>query len=582
MAHRSESEYSLEMERYLEHEQSPQIEGAGHVYVINLLRLRRREEELSITGFRGKFDDFFLHLPEESVVVFISDCKTALDLTLQVEGKLKFRLWVAVERLDPLMRPSHLPDNHAAVIVFTKHKMPFKHSKIRIGYTNCPACGKTTKDYGGKKHLYNPYGTLMSDVWRDIKIDEEGVPEAVLGRLADLFSVEPYSKLVFYDFREDKSLFSDNSDKKHKFEYYPLESHSLSSQLVNADCIDSLKNLPESSIDFAFADPPYNIKKKYDNWDDGIEIEEYFSWCDKWIKEIYRVLKPGRVFCLLNIPLWVVRHYMFAKGLFSLYDFIAWEALGLPVRNIMPAHYSLLCLSKGVARPISNYDYEPNLDSFMFSSQSLKEWYCARNSCIKSRNKPRIRDRSPLTNLWWDIHRLKHNSKRVDHPCQLPPDLMKRLIYTFTELGEIVLDPFNGAGTTTLVAEMMGRKYIGIELSEKYHQITCQRHIDISNELDPFRKTNTTPKSKNSRVRRLSNQQYRVSKKKLQLEVRQIAKDIGRKPTRDDVREHTQYPFEYFESYFIDWGEVCAAVGDKGMDENFSGDEGNDDQLTLL
>ena len=198
---------------------------------------------------------------------------------------------------------------------------------------------------------------------------------------------------------------------------------------------------------------------------------------------------------------------------------------------------------------------------------SLKQWYCVRASCVKKRNVTRITDRQPIGNLWWDIHRLKHNSKRVDHPCQLPPSLMNRLIHTFTKEGDFVLDPFNGAGTTTLTAEMLGRKFIGIELSAQYHAIAEQRHSGLKQGVDPFAKNDATPKAKNSRVSRLKKRKYEVPKKTLQVEVKEIAIKLGRRPDREDVIRLSRYPIRYFDEYFIDWGEVCSAVGDKGMTE---------------
>ncbi len=579
MPHRSDSNYRLEIEK----REAPILVNtrSGQVYVIHLPVDPMIGSDLKLETFRTKFESVFQRLAEDSIIIFLSETRTALQLIAQLNTVLHYRLWIAIERSQPLNRNGLLPDNHAAITIFSKHNQSFKHCKIQTQYTLCPACHKTTKDYGGKKHLYSPYGTLMSDVWRDIKINMNEFPENVLERLADLFAIEPYEKLEYYDFRSEKDLCKSMATKQSSPNN--CYSNSLQSRLIQGDCLEILKTLPEASIDFVFADPPYNIKKKYDRWDDSQQIEDYFHWCDAWIQELYRILKPGKVFCILNIPLWIVRHYLYAKDFFEFVDYIVWEALGLPVRNIMPSHYGILCLTKGNYNSIANYDNQLNIDTILNSSQSLKEWYCLRQSCVKKRNKLGFVDREPLTNLWWDIHRLKHNSKRVDHPCQLPPALMRRLIYTFTHAEDIVLDPFNGAGTTTLVAAMMNRNYIGIELSEKYHKIAEERHLEIVNGLDPFRKNGSVPKAKNSRVPRLSKQGYEVSKKGLQLEVKRIAQIIGKKPTKEDVKKHSQYPFEYFEQYFIDWGEVCAAVGDKGMTENPNdGDDSTWQQLTLL
>lgn len=565
MAYRSESDFQLEI---IDHLDSVRIDGSGSVFLFHYSTQRSHGQNICANYFTDKYSEFADSLPDDSIVCFLLDSLAACDLISQLQGKLHYRLWVAIERSEPLPKEGQLPDNHVALVVFTKHSKSFKHCRIQIQYTICPACGKTTKDYGGKKHLYSPYGTLMSDVWRDIKYFENKYPEDVLKRLSALFAVEPYVRLYYYDYRNRSDIFCRSEAVKKENSLHTVSEIAIESQLINDDCIKVLRNLPENFVDFAFADPPYNIKKKYDNWHDDIHIEEYFSWCDDWIEGIYRALKPGRTFALINIPLWIVRHYLFAKNIFRFQDLIVWEGLGLPVRNIMPAHYGIICLSKGYPRSISNYENKLSPEKPINTSQSLKEWYCLRQPCIRRRNLLEIIDKEPITNLWWDIHRLKHNSKRVDHPTQLPPELMKRLIFTFTKEKEIVMDPFNGAGTTSLVADLMGRKYIGIELSENYHKIASNRHLEIMCGENPFRKQNSTPRAKNSRVQRLRKQKYKVSKKTLQLEVRDIANKLGRKPTRDDVKENTKFPFQYFEDYFIDWGEVCAAVGDKGMNED--------------
>ena len=83
----------------------------------------------------------------------------------------------------------------------------------------------------------------------------------------------------------------------------------------------------------------------------------------------------------------------------------------------------------------------------------------------------RIQNRNPRL----DIHRIKHNSKRDPHPCQLPLHLLDRLILLTTDENDIVLDPFSGTGTTAISAKRLGRKYIGFELDEKYAEISQQK-----------------------------------------------------------------------------------------------------------
>ena len=206
MAHRGESDYRLKITKHFGNEVKNQ--GAGNVYVFHLPTDSDFHRKTDEDSFVHQFFSLFNEIDDNSIVVFLSDTLTALDCIPLLQNSLKYRLWIAVERESPIKRQGLLPDNHVALTVFTKHSKPFKHSKIQIKYTICPACGKTTKDYGGKKHLYSPYGTLLSDVWRDIKIDKGNVPENILKLLSDLFAIEPYTKLNYYDFRNNSALFT--------------------------------------------------------------------------------------------------------------------------------------------------------------------------------------------------------------------------------------------------------------------------------------------------------------------------------------------------------------------------------------
>jgi len=77
-----------------------------------------------------------------------------------------------------------------------------------------------------------------------------------------------------------------------------------------------------------------------------------------------------------------------------------------------------------------------------------------------------------VSDVWTDIHRVKHNKFRDEHPCQLPIHLLERIILMATDEGDIVLDPFSGTGTTAIAAKRMGRQFIGFDIDEKYITIT--------------------------------------------------------------------------------------------------------------
>jgi DNA modification methylase len=506
--------------------------------------------------FINYLEEFVSRGGNDTVVCFISSPQTASELLLNAPENLHYKLWISVKYKKPIIIKDKLPYNHSILLILGKYKENLKHTKTRIAYTYCPACDKTTKDYGGKKHTYNAYGTLMSDVWRDISIAPNEYPASVVDRLKDVFGILPYKELFVIDIREllscKKRIFLKESFNVIKTNDVGKKYNNV---LLNGDCLDVLKKIPSNSIDYCFADPPYNLKKEYDNCNDSLDMQDYFEWCDKWLYELGRIIKPGHTVTVMNIPLLTVRHYKYLNEILNFQNWITWEGLSLPVRMIMPANYSLLCLSKGEPRAVS---LDKKEEVF-----SLKEFYCVRQGCMKNRNN----DKELITDIWWDIHRLKHNTRRADHPCQLPPSLMKRLISLFTNKGEVVLDPFNGVATTTLSAAQMNRKYIGIEMSEYYHKIAQERHKELLQGLDPFRKNGCTPKAKNSFVPRLKKQKYIVPKKELQLEVKRIAGIVGKLPTKDEVEKYSKYPLKLYNEYFISWGEACAAARTTGMTE---------------
>ena len=516
-------------------------------------------------GLYAELNHFINQTHNKSTIAIITSPIIAADFCTEVTSEAHLKLWIAVKMTSEKDNSQALTQSHAALLIFTRYKESLNHTKTRIEYSYCPSCEKTTKDYGGKKHLYHEYGTLMSDIWRDIEADFNELPDKIVDRLQDLFGLSEYKTVNIYDLRD---RYSANSISKIYRQYENTPVNTLQeSMLLNGDCIEQLKKLPDNCIEFCFADPPYNIKKKYENWNDGIDIQEYFDWCDQWLAEMARVLKPGCTLAVLNIPQWCIRHFKHLNTILDYQDWIVWEGLSLPVRMIMPAHYSILCFTKGEARPLPGLVRNKQSISEKMAIETQKEGFCVRSGCVTKRHKQKINDKETASNIWWDIHRLKHNSRRVDHPCQLPPMFMYRLISMFTHEGEFILDPFNGAGTTTLTAQQLKRYYVGIELSEYYHEMTQNRHKELAEGIDPFRKNDATPNTKNSRVKRLKKQTYEVSKKQLQLEVRLIAQQIGRKPEKEDIMALSQYPMEYYESYFTSWGEVTAAARTTGMTE---------------
>lgn len=73
-------------------------------------------------------------------------------------------------------------------------------------------------------------------------------------------------------------------------------------RIIQGDCLELFKNIPDNSVDMTFADPPFNLQKKYTSYKDNLEFQEYLDWCEKWIVEMVRVTKPTGSIFVHNIP----------------------------------------------------------------------------------------------------------------------------------------------------------------------------------------------------------------------------------------------------------------------------------------
>ena len=242
----------------------------------------------------------------------------------------------------------------------------------------------------------------------------------------------------------------------------------MTNKIITGDCLELLKEIPDESVDMAFADPPFNLKKKYTNYSDSLEFKEYLDWCDGWISEMVRVTKPTGSILVHNIPKWLS---FFSASLNEYAEFkhwISWNAPTSPMgKSLQPAHYGILFYVKEI-KQAKIYEMRMPHERDRKSTHLKKDYGGKKASmhpfgCL-------------ISDVWTDIHRIKHNKYRDEHPCQLPITLLERLILMTTDEDDIVLDPFMGTGTTAIAAKRLGRRYIGFDLNEEYKQI-CETKL---------------------------------------------------------------------------------------------------------
>ena len=246
-------------------------------------------------------------------------------------------------------------------------------------------------------------------------------------------------------------------------------------KIIKGDCLVVLKKIPDNSVDMTFADPPFNLKKKYNHYEDSKEKQDYLNWCNDWMSEMVRITKLTGAIFVHNIPRWLNHFAEHLNKSAYFRHWIAWDSGGAPMgKTLLPNHYGILYYTKSKPR-----------NEFKFNDIRYPHPRCRTcNEFLKDYGgkKDQAHWFGPLlSDVWSDIHRIRHKKRRDEHPCQLPTALLERLILMTTDEGDIVLDPFVGTGTTAVAAKKLGRSYVGIELDSDYVKI-AEKNVKAANE----------------------------------------------------------------------------------------------------
>lgn len=235
-------------------------------------------------------------------------------------------------------------------------------------------------------------------------------------------------------------------------------------KIVVGDCLNILSQIEENTVDVCFADPPFNLNKKYKGYADRKATEEYLDWCRIWLREAVRVTKPTGSIFIHNIPKWLTYYAGILNEIAYFRHWIAWDAMSAPLgKTLLPAHYGILMYTK---QPTGFKFYEiraPHKTCRMCSAY-LKDYGGKKDQMHPFGGL--------LSDVWTDIHRIRHASRRDEHPCQLPIHLLERVILMSSDVGDVILDPFSGTGTTAIAAKKLQRNFVGIELDEFYANVS--------------------------------------------------------------------------------------------------------------
>ena len=246
------------------------------------------------------------------------------------------------------------------------------------------------------------------------------------------------------------------------------------------DCLDLMGEMEDSSVDMIFADPPFNIQKKYGKDATKDNRTDYYEWCEAWITEGFRVLKDTGTFYLMTLDRHLEKKLpmMGKHGVFI--NIVKW-------RNVSAAHDRRRFWES--TQPIIVYGKT--------SDYSFNQYGERRKIPKEGQRWGRYTThaKGQLLDFWDDIplvyaggahHKeaiLKPGTNSKIHPAQMPIGLPERAIRFSTNKGDLILDPFIGSGTTAIAAIRTGRHYIGFEKDPGYYNMVQER-INKATEQD--------------------------------------------------------------------------------------------------
>lgn len=249
------------------------------------------------------------------------------------------------------------------------------------------------------------------------------------------------------------------------------EIHSRNSMAILGDSLEVLQHIKSNSINLIFADAPYNIGKDFgNNKDKWNSIQEYVTWCKKWIDECMRVLCDTGTMYFMTATQHMPYLDVYVSEKYNVLCRIIWsyDSSGVQSRKMYGSLYE----------PILMINKSPKA-KYIFNSQDIlvEAKTGARRKLIDYRkDPPQPYNTEKVPGNVWDFSRVRFRMDEYEnHPTQKPEVLLERIIKASTNPGDIVLDPFSGSFTTSAVALRLGRVSIGIDINEEYFQMGLRR-----------------------------------------------------------------------------------------------------------
>ena len=258
-------------------------------------------------------------------------------------------------------------------------------------------------------------------------------------------------------------------------------------QVIVGDCVEVMSKLPNNSIDLVITSPPYSVGINYDVYDDNTTINQYLEFSEKWLNETYRILKDDGRICV-NVPYEINLkerggRIFVVSEIWNVMKKLGYNWFGIIDLEEDSPHRSKTTAWGSWMSPSQPYLYNPKECVIIAYKNSPKKLVKGEpqwkgEPTITEEGKTKIvyqeEDKKDFMELVFGQWKYLNDSRpmtKATFSMDIPTKAIKILSYK----NDIVLDPFNGSGTSCVAAEILDRRWIGIELSENYANISRQR-----------------------------------------------------------------------------------------------------------